>query len=254
MQNYFLLDITIRECLFEIRVNDIPVLSKNLKGQTSTKIPINYALGARDNSVHSIEIKMLPILGEFSLGEESGFEYRVMEFDVTKGFDFISQSEPVDFINSNKLSLYVHKDKIEAKTPRFIDQHSRSTNLEDVDDIKAKLINASNDILKAIEQGDFDTFEKLVLPREQSMKKAMWLTDEASKMRIKKYFNIAQKGFSPVYVKDAVPVLFHENKGAVLRNFKGDSAISLYNEKSDQTMHLDMSFHIPEGKGAFETV
>jgi len=70
MQNYFLLDITIRECLFEIRINDIPVLSRNLKGQTSTKIPINYALGVHKDTIHSIEIKMLPILGEFGLGEE----------------------------------------------------------------------------------------------------------------------------------------------------------------------------------------
>jgi len=165
-----------------------------------------------------------------------------------------SQSDPVDFINSNKLSLYTHKDNIEAKTPIFINQHKQSTGLDNVDDLKNKLITASNNILKAIEDGDFDTFEKLVLPREQSMKKSMWLTDEVSKMRIKKYFNIAQKGFSPVYVKDAVPILFYENKGAILRNFKGDSAISLYDEKNDKTMHLDMAFHIPEGSNKFITV
>ncbi len=39
-----MLEFTAISCMFEIRVNDNPVLTMNLSGQASSGFPINYAI------------------------------------------------------------------------------------------------------------------------------------------------------------------------------------------------------------------
>ena len=44
LKPYYMIDFSASACLFEIRINDYPVIQMNIEGRVSSMIPINYAL------------------------------------------------------------------------------------------------------------------------------------------------------------------------------------------------------------------
>lgn len=59
-QPYYMLDFSASACLFEIRINDYPVIHMNIPGQIATSIPINYAI--LNSGIQNILVTILQLL------------------------------------------------------------------------------------------------------------------------------------------------------------------------------------------------
>ena len=58
---YYMIDFSGSACMFEIRVNDYPVITQDVEGQVSSMIPINYAI--LKDGIQTISATVLPYSG-----------------------------------------------------------------------------------------------------------------------------------------------------------------------------------------------
>ena len=70
--------------MFEIRVNDIPVITLNVEGQAMTNVPLNYAI--IENGEQQVSVKVLPLSGDTKLTVGAAFYYNILCYDVSDGF------------------------------------------------------------------------------------------------------------------------------------------------------------------------
>lgn len=73
VQPYYTIDFSAAACMFEIRVNDYPVLTLNIEGQVAINIPINFAI--LDKGKQTISAVVLPILGETILNPNAALHF-----------------------------------------------------------------------------------------------------------------------------------------------------------------------------------
>src|SRR5690606_7900280 len=87
-----------------------PVITLNLDGQVSTKIPVNYAIS--ESGKQKVTIKVLPVIGETTLSSGAELKCSIQLFDVYDGFEFkqelgnyktpkISAQEKIPFITNH---------------------------------------------------------------------------------------------------------------------------------------------------------
>ena len=80
-QPYYMIDFSASACSLEIRVNDIPAVTLTLKGQASTRIPVNYLLP--ESGSQRLSLKMLPLPGNTQLlKQKATASYTLELFDV----------------------------------------------------------------------------------------------------------------------------------------------------------------------------
>lgn len=64
-QPYHMIDFSASACLFDIRINDYPVIHMNVEGQVASTVPINYAILKSD--VQTVSVTILPNIGDAEL-------------------------------------------------------------------------------------------------------------------------------------------------------------------------------------------
>ena len=250
-----MIDFSASACLFEIRINDYPVIHMNIEGQVSTMIPINFAM--LESGVQSISATVLPNIGDTQLHPKSELKFNIKLFDVTNDFVFDKQfgDYQSEAIGEKKLPVIKYINSFHADVPYKLDAWQRGKNLKDVDDCRKKLESAYNKINKMIQERQFDVYKQLISKRENNMASSMYLTKEESEKRIGELVQDFNSGFKiqPVS-KDAVMFLYANNKVAALKKPNGEPALYLENTETEEELMLDISFYIPEWKEEFEVI
>ncbi|WP_407277215.1 hypothetical protein R5O20_12205 [Tenacibaculum maritimum] len=252
---YYMIDFSAAACLFEIRVNDYPVITQNIAGQVSTYIPINYAI--LESGKQEVSITMLPLIGETSLHPKAYLKYKVMLFDVTN--DFVFKEEFTSFqseqLAKNHLPVVKQTSYFRATVPYQLNAWQHGINLTSKKDLKNKLLQSCQEIASVIEKKEYSTFEKMILKREQNMATAMYLNQQESSSRITELIQDLKAGFKMMPIpKESVVRILGFGKVAALKKPNGESALYLFNEKTNQELMLDFAFYIPEGKTNFEII
>lgn len=57
-----MIDFSASACLFEIRINDYPVIHMNVEGQAASIVPINYAI--LKSGIQTVSVAILPNIGD----------------------------------------------------------------------------------------------------------------------------------------------------------------------------------------------
>ena len=254
-QPCYMIDFSASACLFEIRINDYPVVHMNIEGQVSTMIPVNFAL--LETGIQSISATVLPNIGDTQLHPKSELRFNIKLFDVTNDFIFDKQfgDYQSEAIGEKKLPLIKYVNSFQADVPYKLEAWQRGRSLKDVDDCRKKLESAYNKISKMIQDGQFDTYKQLISKRENNMAISMYLTKEESEKRIEELVKDFNSGFKVQPVsKEAVMFLYANNKVAMLKKSNGEPALYLENTETEEELMLDISFYIPEGKEDFEII
>jgi len=252
---YYMIDFSASACLFEIRINDYPVVHMDIEGQVSTMIPINFAI--LESGVQSISATILPNIGDTQLHPKSELKFNIKLFNVTNDFVFDKQFgdyqlEPVE---EKKLPIIKYLNSFQADVPYKLEAWQKGRNLKDVDDCRKKLESAYNKISKMIQDGQFEAYKQLISKRENNMATSMYLSKGESEGRINELIHDFNSEFKVQSVsKDAVMFLYANNKVAVLKKPNGESALYLENTETQEELMLDISFYIPEGKEEFEVI
>ncbi|MCJ7932858.1 MAG: hypothetical protein MUW56_04310 [Chryseobacterium sp.] len=254
-QPYYVIDFSASACMFEIRINDYPVIHMNAANQVSTMIPINYAI--LEKGKQTITASVLPVAGQTELDKQAELKFNIKLFDVTNNFVFDKQfgdyqSKPVQ---DKKIPVIRYDSSFEAEVPYKLDAWQDGTNLKEVKDCREKLDLAYNRIIRLIQNGKYEEYKKLIARRENNMAQSMYLSDQESEGRFKELLNefVGGMKIQPV-PDDAAMILYADNRTAVLKRLNGDAALYLVDPKTQEELMLDITFYIPKGKTEFEII
>ncbi|NIF04427.1 hypothetical protein F3J23_03140 [Chryseobacterium sp. Tr-659] len=254
-QPYYMIDFSASACLFEIRINDYPVIHMNVEGQVATNIPINFAI--LKSGTQSISATILPNIGDWQLHRKSELKFNIKLFDVADDFVFDKQFGDYhsEAIEDKKKEVIKHISSFEAEVPYQLSAWQDGRNLEDIKDSRKKLEKAYDDISRLIRDNRFDDYKKLISRREENMAASMYLSKAESEERFTDLIKDFKSGFKiqPVS-KDAAMFICGNNKVAFLKKVNGESALYLENRDTEEELMLDISFYIPEGKDEFEII
>ena len=246
IQPYYMLEFTAISCLIEIRVNDKPVISMSIKWQTSTNIPINYAIS--ESGEQSISIRILPLYGETTLHPDASIKYNVSVYEVYKKFELIEmfsdyKSQPVD--KNNPLPIITDKGSFKASIPYVLkDYWKHGKDLGVIDNLHTKLRDAYIGVSEMIQRGDYEGYKKKIAVREHNMAVAMYLTQQESEARFNRLEHDFKNGYDKVeFPLDAIPVYSAYGKKISLKRLDGDPALSFVNEKEMEQQMLDIEFY-----------
>ncbi|GAA4758340.1 MULTISPECIES: hypothetical protein [Flavobacterium] len=254
-QPYYMIDFSASACMFEILINDYPVISMNVEGQVSTNLPINYAI--LESGEQLLSHKILPLLGETSIHEKAELKYDIKLFDVSNDFVFKEQfaeykSEPIE---DKKLPVIASSKKFNAKVPYKLEAWQNGVSIKNDDNHKDKLHLAYNEIVGLINKGDYTGFQKKITAREHNMTSSMYLSKSESDSRIEELIEDFKSGFKTIPVdKKSVFHIYGFGKVAMLKKLNGESGLTLVNEKTKEELMLDISFYLPQGSDKFEVI
>lgn len=253
---YYTIDFSASACLFEIRVNDYPVIIMNMEGQVSSTIPINFAI--LKSGVQSISITMLPLLGDAELDKNATLKFDIKRFDVSNDFVFKEmfgeyQSPTID--DSKKLPIIKYKSTFTAEIPYELEAWQNGEELKDIKDVNKKLSKAYSNLIEDIKVQNYNSFLKAIANREANMVKSMYLSKNEALSRTEELIQDFKSGFQVMSVSpNSVLHICGNGRVASFRKPNGESALCLFNDETQEELMLDVTFYIPKGKIEFEVI
>ena len=248
---YYIIDFNAVNCFIDIRVNDVPVYSSNINGQRSTIIPINSPILESGNQ--QVSYNVLPLLGEFSLKENTFFEASVWLYDASG-----EEIEPKEEINKYTtpentgipLPAYKGEKMFMAEVPYKLDAWQNSQDLSKVEDLRLYVDLFYSELEEMLAKEQYDSFINLIKKREENIATCMYLSDKEKNGRIM-FFNIIKEGFKvvPSSAKDIMLIYGHD-KLVSLKKMDGSSALLFVNSEGDE-LSLDLRLHLPQGSRDF---
>lgn len=133
-QPYYMIDFSAACCMFEIRVNDIPVMILDLPGQAASITPVNFSI--LESGTQLITATVFPHSGGLVLDPEAKLKFDVKLFDVERTFEFKEQLGKYEFekVDSNKtLPIMRHQTSFRAEVPYNLQGWKNGLALKDVD-------------------------------------------------------------------------------------------------------------------------
>ncbi|WP_165750322.1 hypothetical protein, partial [Cellulophaga sp. Z1A5H] len=170
---HYVIQFSAAQCMFEIRVNDIIVVTLNLEEQAMTIIPFNYAISEIGKQI--ITVRILPVFGEIHLRDTAEFYYDVLLYDVSNGFKLIEnlggyKAPKMD--NSKPKTVLTNTYSIDATVPfKLNDAWKEAQDLKEIKDLYEKLRKTYNNIANIIESRNFDKLLKLMEIKENNIQK-----------------------------------------------------------------------------------
>ncbi len=253
---YYMIDYSASACMFEIRVNDYPVITMNIEGQIATMTPINFAI--LKSGLQSLSVKILPILGTLKLDPDADLKFNIKLFDVANDFVFKNQFEEYQsekIGRTKKLPILSHVSSFTAEVPYKSEAWQKGTNLKDIKDLLPKLKKAYVEIGILINNKKYEAFKEKIAKREKYMSNSMYLSKQESDKRVNMLIKDFDSGFKVMPLSNEVILQIYSNsKVAAIKKPNGESALYLYNKETKEELMLDLTFYIPEGKTEFEVI
>jgi hypothetical protein len=254
---YYTIDFSASACNFEILINDIPVISMEVKGQVATNVPINYAI--YKNGAQYIKARIMPLAGEINLDTAAALKYNVRLFDVFNNeFKFIEDfpiTELPKVEKESKKPFITNSTEFSAEIPYSLTKWNDGEDLEDVNNIKEKLIASYNYLSTLIKTEKYDEFVEKIKNREKNMATSMYLSNAESNARINSLINDAKNGFKIMPLpQDTVMKFYGYGKLATFKKLNGEPALYLYNAETSEELMIDQMFYIPKGKTELEVI
>ncbi|QWT85844.1 MULTISPECIES: hypothetical protein [unclassified Chryseobacterium] len=256
MKPYYEIDFSAVMCSFQIKINDVELISLSIEGQTRSDFPINHLI--LEGGKQTIEVKGLPMDGHQELHEDSYIRYRVNLYDMASGeYAFVKQFDEYFTKKPDKNIPFIgHASTFEADVPYKLEAWQNGMNLKDAKfDVKEKLIRKYNEIIKLINGGNYSSFIAQYQKRENNNAVAMYLSKSQAEGRMQSIISDMQNGYKAQSLPDDIQVEYSAfGKLAALKCTDMMSALRLENPESEEELVLPITFYIPEGKDEFEII
>jgi len=255
---YYMLDFTAGTCMFEIRVNDNPIMTMDIKGGVSTSIPINN--GIAKTGPLEISIKLLPNEGEVFLSEGCYFNYSVVLVDVANGK--FEHKDQFGYYRSTRLrkgeqkNIIPHTAMHSAEVPYQMKAlWENGKDISKVKNAEEHLRDAYDRVANGIKNKQFDAYQKLIASREYNMKVCMYLSEQESKARFEGLKKDLEGGYDIVqFPQNTVMIISGYGKKASLKRLNGDPALSFGNKEEQEQIMLDLEFYWSKETKQFEII
>ncbi len=254
---YYMIDFNAGACLFEIRVNDQPVLKMNLEGQASTRIPINNAIF--NSGKQEVSVKMLPLLGQTKFSSKAELSYSIKLFDTVNDFQYKEQYDGFESmkIESTTALIITNTFFFNAEIPyKLKDYWKDGGEIKDIEDYEKKIRRAYLGIINLIKGEQFDLFSKKISDREYNIATSMYLSSNESNRRIQGLINDLNSGYDYLLFEEefAIPVISSYGKKIALKKIDGDPALGFGNKEKREQLLLDIEFYFNKTTNSFEII
>ena len=237
-------------CFFDIQINEVSICSMNMDKQLTTTIPINYLI--LESGLQKVSVKLLPILGESLLNEETDFSMKIQLFEVEPSFrhkeDILEYQISLENEEIKSLPVLIYETSFNADVPFRLTAWQNSLDLRDISNLNELVDKIYKKITSTINEKQYDKFIEMLYEREENMSKSLYLSSKEKEDRMQELIADFENGFKLIPLSEDDSIQFY-NKGKVIRLIKrdGESAIRFFSEETGEEMTLEILFHLKDG-------
>ena len=234
----------------DIRINDVPMLRKNIEGDLTVQVPINYLI--ETSGQQTLTIRAFPILGDISLRQGALCSVEVWRYDGSgRIISPMGQVCSLELIvgESDMTSPYKY-DMI-----RFYADVSyqiiRWSNCEEINDsrkISSSVAEFYQEIGRLLANKQYDQYMKIVRNRELNVCTALSLDEEETNKRNQMLFDCLDRGFV-LQPMTGGKMHFYANKRVVtVLNKDLKSILRFINEETGENLSIELLLGIKKGQ------
>ena len=258
-ESTYSLDFSAAGCSFSVEVNNIPILSLDLKnGQTGSVVPLNQGIFKSGTQELSLTINSLP--GE----QEKSYANASLKTKVVHDWNYKDRDKIKPILEAvlgvgaktgtdikGKTLPYTEKFKFQAEVPYVENTLDSAVNLLKIAKgdatVKAYIMKIHEEILAMIEKKEYDKLKTLSEANLSRIAKILYLSEEDKKNRADSLGNMfSENKFKATPIpSDAVVKYYAYGKLAQLENKNGENAF-IFKGEDGTVMHLTFFFYLPE--------
>ena len=248
--NFYMAKVSVRQCMADIRINDVPVLRKNVEGDLMVQVPINYLI--ETSGQQTLTIRVSPILGDISLRQGALCSVEVWRYDgsghiiAPKG-----QACSLELIVGESDMMSPYKYDISRFYADVSYQIIRWSDCEEIDDsrkISSPVAEFYQEFGQLLANKQYDQYMKLVRNREVNVCTALSLDEEETNKRNQILFNCLDNGFVLQPMKGG-KLQFYANKRVVtVLNKDMKSILRFLNEETGEVLAIELLLGIKKGQ------
>jgi len=243
---FYRIDFKAGACFFDIKINDISVMSMNMERYFSMTIPVNYLIP--ESGKQRLSVTVLPNTGETVFDENIIFAMTVQLYDDTG--DALKHVEDIlEYrIPNDRENMIEYQTTFDVTVPYQLTAWQTSTDLNTVDHLREKLESAYQKVGDMIRQKQYDAIINSMREWEKRIATSMYLGKEESDARMGRLIEDFKNGFEPVPLSGTETMhVYADGKLACLKTEDGESALRFWNKETEEEMTLDMMFHLKKG-------
>ena len=257
IKNYYIAKVTVRQCMADIRINDVPIFRKNVDGDLTTELPINHHI--EFSGVQELSIKLHPLLGRetFLSGEMCSIEiwrYDGRSHTIIPIEEVCSSTLTVD--ENKKLLPFLYEKKAFASIVSYtINRWNDCVEIKDSRRITSEISALYKTIGQLLSDGQESQYMQYVRDREVNICSALLLGEDEVKLRNKMLFECLNRGFvlQPLegrkrlqfYANNRVVSILDQNYGPLLR---------FVNEDTDEVLSIELLVGTKKGRRGLSIV
>lgn len=241
--NYYIAKIAARQCLADIRINDVPIFRRVVDGDLTVQSPINYLI--ESSGRQSLTVQLLPVVGDVRLRQGAMCNVELWRYDGS-GPKIIPMeqvgSSDVVVGEGDQLVPYKH-DKIlfYADVSHRISRWSDCVVLEN----NRQTANAAGQFFEMIGEmlanRQYDRYTQLISQRENDICTALSLDEKETRRRNEMLFGLLDKGLEWQPMQGNLRLMLYANKRVVTivdRDMK--SALKFKSKETGETLSLEL--------------
>lgn len=252
--NYYTAKVFVRQCLVDIRINDVPLLRRNIEGDTTVELPINYLI--ESSGYQNLTIQVFPMLGSVSLLMGAVCSVEIWRYDGS-GKTLI----PLEQICSSKIQVDSKNQTIPIKGDRklfiadvsyHISRWSDCAVLKDSRSISSAVASYFQTIGHILANKQFDNYIEHIRNRELNIRTALSLDEKDVNDRNRILFEYLSNGFTLCPMKGGKLIEFYANRRIVtILDHDMRSALRFKNEQTGEMLAIELFLGIKQGQKDF---
>lgn len=252
--NYYLAKISVRQCLADIRINDVPVVRKSVDADLTVQVPINHIIEA--SGQQALSVQLLPLMGSISFLQGAMCTVEIWRFDgsgrklipieqVCSSKILIMESDTKLPYRNNKSMFYA---EVDHRIMRWADCVELYKNRQTAEAVGAFF----QSIGKMLADRQYDRFADLTRKRETDICTALALETQEVGERNEMLFNILEKGFVWQPMKGSKTLqLYADKRVATIIDSDLKSALKFVNERTEETLAIELLIGKKKGTDIF---
>lgn len=248
--NYYLAKVFVRQCLIDIRINDIPLLRQNVDADFTVEMPINYLI--ESSGCQALTLQMYPKLGNTTLISSAQCSVEIWRYD-GGGYKII----PLEQVCSSALSVTAADTTLPFKYDKQLfrsDVAYRITRWGDCEEIKD-----SRDIAPAVAEyfqeigrlladRRYDRYLEYVGNRERNICTALSLDGNESDKRSRMLFECLDNGFVLQPMKGGRLQFYANQRVVTVLNKDMKSILRFANKETGEMLAVELLLGIKRGQ------
>ena len=252
--NYYIAKIAVRQCLADIRINDVPIFRRVVDGDLTVQSPINYLI--ESSGQQNLTVQLLPVIGDVGLRQGAMCSVELWRYDGS-GLKII----PLEQVGSSEIVVGEGNQIMPYKHDAILFYADVSHRISRWGDCVAlennrQTANAAGEFFemigKLLANREYDRYTQLISKRENDICTALSLNEKETRRRNEMLFGLLGKGLEWQPMRGSLRLMLYANKRvATIVDSDMKSALKFVNETSGEILAIDLLIGKKKGSDIF---